>query len=478
MQADDLTPALAALPSVDAILANPTVRALREHCSDTVVTACVRQAIGDLREGLRTGALPGAERSALVERVVVDVRSRVHEALAPRFRRVVNATGIVLHTNLGRAPLAKAAVDGVRGLCEGYGNLEVDLVSGRRGHRHTLVEGLLCELTGAEAAAVANNNAAAVLLALNTLALGREAVVSRGPLVEIGGSFRIPDIMARSGARMVEVGTTNRTHLRDFSAAIGDETGLLLAVHPSNYQVEGFTAEVGLADLVGLGREHGVPVAQDLGSGALVDLSAWGLPREPLVSDSVSQGADVVTFSGDKVLGGPQAGIIVGRREAVERIRSNPLMRALRCGKLTYAALEATLKLYLDPNHLVRRLPVLRVLTASLGTLRRRGNRLLRELHDLETSGVCLEVVPSVAQTGSGSLPTEEIQSLALAVAWSGGSVSRLATRLRCGSLPVLGYVRDDRLMLDLRTVRGNELSDVAKALRLSVEEEATECRT
>ncbi|MDA0337886.1 MAG: L-seryl-tRNA(Sec) selenium transferase, partial [bacterium] len=378
---------------------------------------------------------------------------------------VINAAGIVLHTNLGRAPLAPTAVRRITETAARYSTLEVDLSSGQRGHRHLLVEDLLCQLTGAEAAAVVNNNAAAVLLALNALGMDREIIVSRGQLVEIGGSFRLPDMMQRSGAAMVEVGTTNRTHLADYEKAITARTGLLLCVHPSNYRVLGFTTEVPLADLVQLGRRHNVPVVHDVGAGALLDLRPWGLPAEPLVADSIAAGADVVTFSGDKVLGGPQAGLIVGRRAAIEAIRANPWMRALRCDKLTYAALEATLRLYLDPQSLPEHLPVLAMMTVTPATLRTRAEEICTRLTGLQARGWQIEVVDSVAQAGSGSLPLEEIASVAITVRPSGLSVGDLAAHLRHGDPAVLGYVRDDRLHLDLRTVSAEEVPDLVAAL-------------
>ena len=463
---------LASIPSVDRVLAEPNVCVLCQRCNRAMVTRLVRASVSALREDMRRGAVAGGDREVLLRRVIVDVNARLERALAPRFRRVVNATGIVLHTNLGRAPLPATAVDRIAQLAGVYTNLEIDLDSGRRGSRHSLVEELLCELTGAEAAAVVNNNAAAVFLTLNTLALGKEAVVSRGQLVEIGGSFRIPDIMERSGAVMVEVGTTNRTHLRDFEAVLNDRTGLLLAVHPSNYQVRGFTAEVSLEALASLGHTHGIPVVHDLGGGILIDLRDLGLPYEPLVSDSVSAEADVVTFSGDKILGGPQAGIIVGRQTAVEKIRKNPLMRALRCGKLTYAALEATLRLYLDRESLLRHHPVLQILTVPVRTLRRRGNRLRNQLGELAAQGLRMDLKDSAAQTGSGALPLEEIPSVALALAWPGHSIANLAARLRNHTPSVLGYVRGNQLILDLRSLRADELPVVAEAVRWAVREE------
>ena len=460
---------LSVIPSVDAVLADPEVRALRERCDQPLVTRFVREGIDAVRQAMLSGEAIGESRDALVARVVRRACLRVARITDPGLKRVVNATGIVLHTNLGRAPLADAAARAVAGVASGYSNLEVDLESGRRGFRTALVEELLCALTGAEAAAVVNNNAAAVLLTLNSLCLGKEAVVSRGELIEIGGSFRIPEIMERSGAVMVEVGTTNRTHLQDYEAALTQRAGMMLVVHPSNYKVMGFTAAVSLEDLVALGNRRGVAVVHDLGGGALVDMREFGLPHEPLVSDSVAAGADVVTFSADKVLGGPQAGILVGRRDAIETIRRNPLMRALRCGKLTYAALAATLRLFLNREKLLRAHPTLGMLTVPVSNLKRRGLRSLSRLSKLQDKGLRVELVDSVAQTGSGAMPLEEIASVAFCVSLVGGSVTDLAARLRADDPPVIGYVRDDRLFLDLRTVAAGELRHVEAALRRAV---------
>ena len=454
------------IPGVDRVLNERAIQTLSKRCGTSVLTDMIRQAIDRVRGMIRDGEAVGASREVLTEWIVADVQSQLADSLAPNLRRVVNATGVILHTNLGRAPLPDVAVKHIVDIAGSYSNLELDLETGQRGSRTTLVEKLLCELTGAEAAAIANNNAAAVLLTLNTLAGGKEAIVSRGQLVEIGGSFRIPDIMARSGAQMVEVGTTNRTHLSDYEAALTENTGVMLAVHPSNYKVMGFTAEVALEDIVVLGRRRGVPVAHDLGGGVLVNLRDYGLPYEPLVSDSISAGADVVMFSGDKVLGGPQCGIIVGKQNVVEQIRKNPLMRALRCGKLTYAALEATLKLFLNPEVLTREHPTLRMLTEPVTTLEQRGRRLLQMIGELE--GFTCELVDSHAQTGSGALPLENIPSVAVAI--SGGDILSLSTELRRHDPPVICYVRDNRLFLDLRTIRDDEVRIVGDAVKIGAQ--------
>lgn len=454
------------IPGVDRVLNEQTIQTLSKRCGTSVLTDMIRQAIDRVRGMMRDGEAVGASREALTEWIVGDVERELAERFAPNLRSVVNATGVILHTNLGRAPLPDVAVKHVVDIAGSYSNLELDLETGQRGSRTTLVEELLCELTGAEAAAIANNNAAAVLLTLNTLASGKEAIVSRGQLVEIGGSFRIPDIMSRSGAQLVEVGTTNRTHLSDYENALTENTGVMLAVHPSNYKVMGFTAEVALEDMVALGRQRGVPVAHDLGGGVLVNLRDYGLPYEPLVSDSISAGADVVMFSGDKVLGGPQCGIIMGKKDVVEQIRKNPLMRALRCGKLTYAALEATLKLFLNPEALVREHPTLRMLTEPVTTLEQRGQQLLRMIGELE--GFTCERVDSQAQTGSGALPLENIPSVAVAI--SGGDILSLTAALRRHDPPVICYVRDDQLFLDLRTIGDEEVGLVGDAIKQGVQ--------
>ncbi len=455
-------PDFSLIPKVDGVLDDPAMAPVRALCEGPLLTDLVRGAIDALRTAMKEGESVAGSREALTAWVIQNVRENLNQQLAPHLKRVVNGTGIILHTNLGRAPLAEEAIAQIVQVAGRYSNVEIDLESGLRGSRTSLVEDLLCQLTGAEAAAVVNNNAAAVLLALNTLALGKEAIVSRGELVEIGGSFRIPDIMSRSGAVMVEVGTTNRTHLKDFETAVTDETGAMLVVHTSNYKVMGFTAAVALEDLVALGQEKGVATIHDLGGGVLVDLREYGLPYEPLVSDSVNAGIDVVTFSGDKVLGGPQSGILVGKKDAIEQIRKNPLMRALRCDKLTYAALEATLKLYLNPGRLRKAHPTLRMLTESVSVLKRRGRLLVKKLETVK--GIQVALVDSKAQTGSGALPLEEIPSVAVAIACDG--LDGLAAQLRRNDPPIVGYVRDDRFLLDVRTLWPDDLKVVVDAIQ------------
>jgi L-seryl-tRNA(Ser) seleniumtransferase len=394
-------------------------------------------------------------RASMVDEIVGMARTAA-VADEPSLKQVVNATGVVLHTNLGRALLADTAIEAVVRAARSPVNLEYDLASGGRGDRDALIEEQLCALTGAEAATVVNNNAAAVLLALNSIADGREVIVSRGELIEIGGAFRIPDIMERSGARLREVGTTNRTHPRDYADSIGPDTAMLLKVHPSNYRIIGFTAEVGLAEMVAIGNTHQIPVMEDLGSGALLDLRKYGLPieaNEPMVADRVTAGAGLVTFSGDKLLGGPQAGLIVGRRDLVDRLKANPLKRALRCDKLTLAALEATLRLYSRSSDPGADLPTLRQLRRTPGELESAATRAREILADRLGPEFTFEVVVSASEIGSGALPTATMESRALRVTHREHSPDTIASMFRHACPPVIGRITDGAFMLDLRAV-------------------------
>ncbi len=440
------------LPSVDRILVHPAVAPLLTRFSRSFVTEGLRGLIEDLRQAIKTGdGLP--PRRLDDESIIEDLEKKLVRDSRSGTVRVVNASGTILHTNLGRALLSEAAAAAVERAARHPVNLEFDLARGRRGQREAEVESLLTALTGAEAAAVVNNNAAAVLLGLNTLADGKQAIVSRGELIEIGGSFRIPEIMAKSGAVLKEVGTTNRTHPRDYAEAIDEGAGVLLKVHTSNYRVVGFAAEVDLGDLAAIGREHGVPVMEDLGSGALVDLAGLGLPREPLVAERVALGADVVTFSGDKVLGGPQAGLVVGRKAWIDRMNRNPLKRALRCDKLTLAALEATLRSYLQSPDPWDEIPTLRTFRLSPEALEERGRKLLPLLRERLGPEYTLDLVDSTCQIGSGALPTEEIPSRAIAVRNRGMSAEQVARVFRQADPPIVGRIHDHRFLLDLRSV-------------------------
>lgn len=441
------------LPSVESVLSSPEAAPLLAEYSRPSLTDAVRAVIDGLRASLRNGA--EASDAVLSAAGVLDSASeRLARETERRPRTVINATGVVLHTNLGRAQLARTAVEAVEAAASQACALEYDIEAGSRGDRDTLVEDHLKHLTGAEAATVVNNNAAALLLALNSLAEGREVVVSRGELIEIGGSFRLPELMAKSGAILREVGTTNRTHARDYSSAIGARTAMLLKVHPSNYRLVGYTTEVSLADLRELADEHeGLSVVEDLGAGALVDMSQWGLPAEPVVGDRLSSGADVVTFSGDKLLGGPQCGIAVGSASAIARLRKNPLRRALRCDKMTLAALEATLRLYRFHPSPESEIPTFVALLRPIESLRSVGEDAVALLSDALGSGYAIELEPSKVQIGSGAQPDVFIDSLAVSIASEEVPAQAIAERFRNAPVPVIGRIDSGRFLLDLRCV-------------------------
>lgn len=449
---------LSKLPSVDRFINLPASQALVAAHGAALVTAEARALLAGVRQQVLDGVLPS---NALDEAGLTQaLAARCAQRLAPRMKPVLNLTGTVIHTNLGRAVLPQAAVDHIVAMMAGPNNLEYDLATGSRGDRDSIVEGLLCQITGAEAATVVNNNAAAVLLTIAALARDREVVVSRGELVEIGGAFRMPDVMASAGAQMVEVGTTNRTHLADYERAISPATALLMKVHTSNYAVQGFTSAVSEAELAPLAKARGVLLATDLGSGSLVDMSRYGLPREPTPQEMLAAGCDVVTFSGDKLLGGPQAGLIVGSKAAVTRIRKFPMKRALRLSKLPLAALEATLTLYLQPDRLTQELPTLRWLTRPREVVAATANTLLPAFRDTLAPCYTVTVVELSSQIGSGSLPVDRLPSAGLAIApvlsgkrGVGTALEALATALRGLPVPIIGRIDDDRLLLDCRCV-------------------------
>jgi L-seryl-tRNA(Ser) seleniumtransferase len=448
--------ALARLPSVDRVLRTTEANALIAAYGRAAVTEAIRAVLENLRAA--RAALPQDPAAAVVGRVA----ERLAAEARPSLRPVFNLSGTLLHTNLGRAPLPEEAIEALRDAARGATNLEYDLQSGRRGERDHHVERLLCALSGAQAATVVNNNAAAVLLVLNTLASRKEVPVSRGELIEIGGSFRLPDIMRRAGCRLREVGTTNRTRLADFAEAIGPKTGLVLKAHASNYAIEGFTAAVAEAELAELCRARAVPFVVDLGSGALVDLRRFGLPPEPTPAQTLAQGADLVTFSGDKLLGGPQAGIIVGRTDLIARIRRNPLKRALRVDKLTLAALAAVLRIYRDPDRLLERMPVLRLLARPRAEIRALAERLRPLLAAWAKPGIEVGVVDCESEVGSGAAPRQRIASAGLAL--RPGS-NRLAAALRALPIPVIGRLQDGALILDLRGLEEGEVARFAAQL-------------
>ncbi|WP_027364194.1 L-seryl-tRNA(Sec) selenium transferase [Desulfotruncus alcoholivorax] len=449
------------IPAVDEILQRTEVKELQQKIPKILVLEAVREIAAEIRQDIlmdRIQSLPeNNPRQYLLDLITTSAADRAREKNRPNLRRVINATGVVLHTNLGRAVLSERACQAIEQAASGYSNLELDLQTGKRGSRYAPVENLLTRLTGAESALVVNNNAAAVLLALSTMAKEKEVIVSRGQLVEIGGSFRIPEVMAQSGAKLVEVGATNKTHPRDYKNAVTSETALLLHVHTSNYRVVGFTRETSVAELVSIGKEFQLPVMSDLGSGSLIDLSTFGLPEEPTVQETVKAGCDIVTFSGDKLLGGPQAGIIVGKTKYLEKMKKNPLTRAIRIDKFTVAALEATLREYLEPDNAIKNIPSLKMLSAKKSEHEQRALALCRKLTEKAGLRARFEPVEIFSAVGGGALPTAELPFWAIEVVPYAISVAGLAQKLRGSDPAVIGRLQEDKLILDLRTVLNGE---------------------
>lgn len=455
---------LAGLPKVDQVLARPELESLEAVAPRVLRLKAVRQVLEGLREGLLAGGEIAPEKLSL-EGVAQAAAAQARELARPSLRRVVNATGVVVHTNLGRSLLAEAALKRLLALNQTYTNLEYNLAAGARGSRYSHVAGLLSEITGAEAALVVNNNAAAVFISLMTLAAGQEVIVSRGQLVEIGGSFRIPDVMARSGAILREVGTTNKTHARDYENAITSNTAMLLKVHTSNFAVVGFHHEVSLREMRAIADRYHLPLMEDLGSGVLLDLTQFGLPKEPTVPEALADGADLVTFSGDKLLGGPQAGIILGRADLVERIRANPLNRALRIDKLTLAALEATLELYREPHLAMEAIPTLRMLATPLTELTRRAQALARRLKALGLPRLAVGLADGVSRVGGGALPLAAPATKLVTVKVEGVSPTRLEEALRGSDPPIICRLEDGRLLLDVRTLVADDAAVIVRTL-------------
>jgi L-seryl-tRNA(Ser) seleniumtransferase len=447
---------LARLPSVDRLLTADAAKSIIDAYGRAETTGAVRDALAALRADLtKSGDEPPAD-----DIILATVAETLERRATPSLKPVFNLTGTVLHTNLGRAALPDEAIAAVADAARGASNLEYRIAEGKRGDRDEHIEDQLCAMTGAEAATIVNNNAAAVMLVLNTFALGKEVPTSRGELIEIGGSFRMPDIMAQSGCTLVEVGTTNRTHLKDFAGAIGPDTGMIMKVHTSNYVVEGFTAEVPEAELAKLCHDNDIPFAIDLGSGTLTDLAQFGLPHEPTPMEAMKDGADVVTFSGDKLLGGPQAGIIVGTKDYIAQIKKNPMKRALRCDKMTIAALSAVLRLYADPDRLVERVPTLRLLARPVDDIRAVAERIGPALATALDGFGTVSDITCQSQIGSGALPTRRIPSAGLAVTpnqKSGTALNALAAAFRALPIPVIGRIQDDAFILDLRCLEDED---------------------
>ncbi len=471
MMPSEIQQQLRRLPAVDELLRHSSLAPIAATSTRLLLVEAARSTLVAIREEIRAGAA-GFSAEAIVGRVI----ERYHQQQRPSLRPVINATGVILNTNLGRAPLSQEALEAIAQVAQGYANLEYDLDAGERGSRHTHVRALLREITGAEDALVTNNNAAAVLLVLSELAAGREVIISRGQLVEIGGGFRVPDVLRQSGARLVEVGTTNRTRLRDYEAALTAETAILLSVHPSNFRVTGFTESVPLSELAALARSRGLQVVEDLGSGCLLDSAQFGLAHEPTPQESIAAGADVACFSGDKLLGGPQAGIILGRRELIRRIGKHPLMRAIRIDKLTLAALEATLRHY-QRQEASQRIPIWRMIATPQAALAQRAHRWAQQLNQW---GIHAEVLEGQSTIGGGSLPGETLPTALLAISENQAStpelpthqasfLDALAARLRAGNPPVVARILRDHLLLDPRTVLPEQDSLLLEVLRAAL---------
>ena len=445
------------LPGVDKMLELISDVSAYDHVPRQVITQAIRGCIDELRTAVLDEAHWITDQDFTDESLLSRVEKDIDKRMNLNLKRVINASGVVIHTNLGRSLLAQDALLHVNAISSTYSNLEFNIEAGKRGIRYSAVEDLLCDISGAEAALVVNNNAAAVLLCLDTLARGQHVIVSRGELVEIGGSFRIPDVMEKSGGILIEVGTTNRTHLRDYENAITENTGLLLKVHTSNYSIVGFTASVSLKDMVDLGKKHGLPVMEDLGSGTFVDFSRYGLSKEPTVQESIQAGCDVVTFSGDKLLGGPQAGIILGKKAFIDPIKKNPLTRALRIDKMTLAALESTVRLYRDEEKAVQNIPTLRMLTMTKDDTRILSETILNKINELNDPRIEIGIRDLASRAGGGSLPLLELPSTCLGIRISGLSTNSLEQKLRKSSPPLIARIEDDTLIIDPRTIQNDE---------------------
>ena len=454
------------IPSVDRLLSSPELTKISSKYPRNLILRAINQVLEEVREDIQKNDVTKSLGELKIGQVSKKVVDRLQLLSRPSLKPVINATGVIVHTNLGRSILADRVIKRFRPLSEGYSNLEYDLENGKRGSRYSHVEGILKEITSAEAAMVVNNNAAAVLISLDTLARGREVIVSRGQLVEIGGSFRVPDVMGKSGAKMVEVGTTNKTHIWDYEEKIGPDTALLLKVHQSNFQIVGFTEEVETSELMALGKKYGIPLMEDLGSGCLVDLSKYGLLKEPTVQEVLDNGVDLVTFSGDKLLGGPQAGIILGRKDLVEAVKKNQLSRALRIDKLTLLALEETLTLYRDERAAVNEIPTLEMICQSYDGLDKKAQKLTEMLTGSETENYTLVGIDGHSRIGGGALPLQELPTRLLCLTPKKMSAQEMEGWLRSYDPPIIVRIETDQVLLDMRTIQEKELKTVAQAIK------------
>ena len=467
------------LPSVDELLKESRTQEWLASHPRVLVLEALRTAIDRKRKEIIEGSSKGGAEAPVSPAAILDrAETIVRELSEPSLRPVINATGVVVHTNLGRSLLSEAAIERIIAVNRSYSNLEYDLEAGERGKRYTHIESILLRLTGVEAATAVNNNAAAVLLCLNTLARGKEVVVSRGELVEIGGSFRVPEVMERSGAKLREVGATNKTHLKDYEKAINENTGLLLKVHTSNYKIVGFVKEVSPAELAALGKKRNIPVMWDLGSGSFLDLASYGIGDEPTVKQAADAGVDVLTFSGDKLLGGPQAGLVLGRKQYLDPIRSNPLARALRIDKMTLAALEATLTQYLDMEKAAREIPTLWMLTQPVSEIERKANLLSSGIRQLASVGFSVSIQDDMSQTGGGALPTGTLPTKVVCIAHKELSANQIESRLRLGKPHIITRIKEGMVLFDPRTLNDGEIGKIVEAVTKIVSSQNTEARS
>lgn len=453
------------LPKVDEMLNKEEIESLLEDYPRITIIESIRGNIDFLRKRILNTAMDEIDNikvniNDLIEKTILDVREKNKMSL----KRVINATGVVLHTNLGRALISDEIKENILDAVCNYSTLEFDLKNGKRGSRYAHVEDLISELTGAEAALVVNNNAAAVLLVLSTIAEGKEVIVSRGQLVEIGGSFRVPEVMAQSGASLVEVGSTNKTHIYDYENNISEETAAILKVHTSNYKILGFSEEVDIEDLSILGKRYDIPVIEDIGSGTLIDFSKYGITKEPTVMESIQKGADIVTFSGDKLLGGPQAGIIIGKKEYIDRMKKNQLTRAIRIDKLTLSALEATLRLYLDEEKALKQIPTLKMLTMDIEKISKKATKLFSMINEISNK-LDIDMIDGYSQVGGGSMPLEKLPTVLISLIPKEISLSKFEEALRKNEVPIIARISENKLLLDVRTINEREFDIICKAI-------------
>ena len=458
------------IPKVDDILGRDNIKKILETIPRNVVLDSIREETELIREKIKNNKQE-EEILEVINNLELSIISNAEYKNSYKLRRVINATGVVVHTNLGRSVINEKIMENINDVVTHYSNLEFDLLKGVRGSRYSHVEEIIAKCTGAEAAMVVNNNAAAVLLVLNTMAKGRDVIVSRGELIAIGGSFRIPDVMIQSSAHLVEVGTTNKTHLFDYEKAISEDTAALLKVHTSNYRILGFTSSVDAVDLIELKNKYNLPIIEDLGSGVLLDLSKYGLEYEPTVQDSIKNGIDIVTFSGDKLLGGPQAGIIVGKKQYIEAMKKNQLTRALRVDKFTIAALEGTLKYYMDEENVVNEIPTIRMLTDSIESINNKALKLKRYIDNIEIDYFDIAIEDEFSEVGGGSLPLERIPTKCLVLSLDGKGLQKFEECLRRFSIPIIARLYKDRVYFDLRTIEEDEISIVAEGIKYALEQ-------